>query len=142
VSQELTELSVEELRAVLANKQEELVGVRAERIEVQKASEDEIQAAQLRQEIERVQGTIEQEKAQLDLQKQQDPKLIGTGILSLDNSDGGGYQLSGPPVEPTVPEAPVAPPVAPSSPYADGEPSIATQNVASEGAESDEEGNK
>lgn len=74
------EQSLEELRQVLASKQEELAGLRAQREQAQRDSIEKVQASQLKEAIQRVDADIVAEKQQLEIQQGLDPQQVGTGV--------------------------------------------------------------
>lgn len=72
--------SLEELRQRLADKQEELAGLRAEREQAQRAAVEKVEKEQLLAAISRVQSDIDAEQQQLDIQNALDPKQVGIGV--------------------------------------------------------------
>ena len=74
------EQSLEALRQELAEKQSELAGLRAQREQATRDAVARVQAAQLRQAIQRVEAEIAVEESQVEVQEQLDAELVGTGV--------------------------------------------------------------
>lgn len=70
------------LQDTLAKKQEELAGLRAERVRAQQEAVERVQRERVLREIEQVDAAIAAEREQLEIQQGLDAKLVGTGIPS------------------------------------------------------------
>ena len=72
--------SVEELRKILEDKNEELTRLRAEREQAERDQVDAVEKARLVQNIEAVQREIDLEQQSVDAQKATDTQLVATGV--------------------------------------------------------------